>query len=81
LNFADSSEAEFCLVRRCALLALELELMEARFEANEYRVTRIKGDRYSGETLRVGILETSGGEIGLRQRRPFAKPGTKSLRR
>ena len=29
------SEAEFCLVRRCALLTLELELMEAKFEAND----------------------------------------------
>jgi hypothetical protein len=29
------SEAEFCLVRRCALLTLELELLEARFEAGE----------------------------------------------
>jgi hypothetical protein len=29
------SEAEFCLVRRCALLTLELELLEARFEAHD----------------------------------------------
>jgi hypothetical protein len=29
------SEAEFCLVRRAALLRLELELLEARFEAND----------------------------------------------
>ena len=29
------SEAEFCLVRRAALLTLELELLEARFEAND----------------------------------------------
>ena len=29
------SQAEMCIVRRCALLTLELELMEARFEAND----------------------------------------------
>ena len=29
------SEAEFCLVRRAAILTLELELLEARFEAND----------------------------------------------
>ena len=29
------SEAEFCIVRRCTLLTLELELLEARFEAND----------------------------------------------
>lgn len=29
------SEGEFSLVRRCSLLTLELELMEARFETNE----------------------------------------------
>jgi hypothetical protein len=29
------SEAEFCLVRRAALLTLELELLEAHFEAND----------------------------------------------
>lgn len=29
------SEAEYSIVRRCSLLTLELELLEARFEANE----------------------------------------------
>ena len=29
------SEAEYSIVRRCALLTLELELMEGRFEAND----------------------------------------------
>src|SRR4029453_5694772 len=29
------SEAEFCLVRRAAILTLELELLEAKFEAND----------------------------------------------
>jgi len=29
------SEAEFCLVRRAALLTLELELLESRFEEND----------------------------------------------
>jgi hypothetical protein len=29
------SEAEYSIVRRCALLTLELELLEARFEGNE----------------------------------------------
>jgi hypothetical protein len=29
------SEAEYCLVRRAALLTLELELLESRFEAND----------------------------------------------
>ena len=29
------SEAEFCLVRRAAILILELELLEAKFEAND----------------------------------------------
>ena len=29
------SQAEFCIVRRCALLTLELELLEARFEIND----------------------------------------------
>jgi hypothetical protein len=28
------SEAQFCIVRRAALLTLELELMEVKFEAN-----------------------------------------------
>ena len=29
------SQAEFCIVRRCALLTLELELLETRFEMND----------------------------------------------
>lgn len=29
------SEAEYSIVRRCALLTLELELLEARFEGND----------------------------------------------
>jgi hypothetical protein len=29
------SQAEMCIVRRCALMTIELELLEARFEAND----------------------------------------------
>jgi hypothetical protein len=29
------SQAEMCIVRRCALMTIELELLEARFEAKD----------------------------------------------
>jgi hypothetical protein len=63
------SEAEFCLVRRCALLTLELELMEAKFEANDgAKAAELDAYQRSASALRR-LLES----LGLKSREREAR--------
>ena len=64
------SEAEFCLVRRCALLTLELELLEAKFEANE-GATVVELDCYQRVSGSLRRLHES---LGLRRRQKDVTP-------
>ena len=58
------SEAEFCLIRRCSLLTLELELLEARFETND-GATAQELDIYQRA---AGSLRRLHESLGLRRR-------------
>jgi hypothetical protein len=58
------SEAEFCLVRRAAILTLELELLEAKFEANDgAKAAELECYQRVSSSLRR-LLET----LGLKRR-------------
>ena len=58
------SQAEACLVRRCALMTIELELLEARFEAND-GATAAELDTYQRV---AGSLRRLHESLGLRRR-------------
>ena len=58
------SQAEACLVRRCALMTIELELLEARFEAND-GATAAELDCYQRV---AGSLRRLHESLGLRRR-------------
>lgn len=58
------SEAEFCIVRRCAFLTLELELLEAKFEIEgEATLRQLEAYQRVSNSLRR-LLES----LGLRRR-------------
>ena len=64
------SQAEFCLVRRCALLTLELELLEARFEINEgAKAAELECYQRTASSLRR-LLES----LGLKRRQRDVGP-------
>jgi hypothetical protein len=64
------SEAEFCLVRRAAILTLELELLEAKFEANDgAKVQELECYQRVASSLRR-LLES----LGLRRRQRDVPP-------
>ena len=64
------SEAEFCLVRRAAILTLELELLEAKFEANDgAKVQELECYQRVASSLRR-LLES----LGLRRRQRDVTP-------
>ena len=64
------SEAEFCLVRRAAILTLELELLEAKFEAHDgAKVQELECYQRVASSLRR-LLES----LGLRRRQRDVTP-------
>jgi hypothetical protein len=64
------SEAEFCLVRRAAILTLELELLEAKFEANDgAKVQELECYQRVASSLRR-LLES----LGFRRRQRDVTP-------
>jgi hypothetical protein len=64
------SEAEFCLVRRAAILTLELELLEAKFEANDgAKVQELECYQRVASSLRR-LLES----LGLQRRQRDVTP-------
>ena len=64
------SQAEMCIVRRCGLLTLELELMESRFEANDgAKAAELETYRRVASSLRR-MLES----LGLQRRQRDVGP-------
>lgn len=64
------SQAELCIVRRCALLTLELELMEARFEDSDgATVQQLDGYQRASSCLRR-LHET----LGMKRRAKDVTP-------